>query len=78
MSTKGGQGFTFSFPGGDSPPFPPVSYATASDALLANLRHASTNWWKVNKNFIQFSWDLFLLFYCNAYYSCESTKTQSN
>jgi len=20
------------------------------DALLANLRHASTNWWKVNKN----------------------------
>jgi len=22
------------------------------DALLANLRHASTNWWKVNKNLI--------------------------
>jgi len=20
------------------------------DALVANLRHASTNWWKVNKN----------------------------
>jgi len=25
------------------------------DALLANLRHASTNWWKANKNLIEFS-----------------------
>jgi len=34
------------------------------DALLANLRHASTNWWKVNKNknLIKFSYDLSLLF----------------
>jgi len=41
------------------------------DALLANLRHASTNWRKVNKNknFI----NLVVLFYCyfNAYYSSE-------
>jgi len=28
------------------------------NALLANLRHTSTNWWKVNKhkNIIIFSW----------------------
>jgi len=34
------------------------------DALLANLRHASTNWWKVkkNKNLITFRCDLLLLF----------------
>ena len=25
------------------------------DALLANIRHASTNWWKENKNLIKFS-----------------------
>ena len=29
--------------------------------LLANLRHVSTNWWKVNKNLIQFSCGLLLL-----------------
>jgi len=35
-------------------------------ALLANLRHPSTNWWKVNKNknLIKYSCDLLLLFYC--------------
>jgi len=34
------------------------------DALLANLSHASTNWWKVNKikNLIEFSCGLLLLF----------------
>jgi len=34
------------------------------DALLANLCHASTNWWKVNehKNLIKFSFGLLLLF----------------
>jgi len=25
------------------------------DALSADLRHASTDWWKVNKNLIKFS-----------------------
>jgi len=32
-------------------------------ALLANLRHASTNWWKINKNknIIKFSCGLLLL-----------------
>jgi len=37
---------------------------TTFDALLANLRHASTNWWKVNtnKNIIKFSCGLLLLF----------------
>jgi len=41
------------------------------DALLANLRQASTNWRKVNKNknFI----NLVVVFYCyfNVYYSSE-------
>jgi len=34
------------------------------DALLANLHHASTNWWKVNenKNLNKFRYDLSLLF----------------
>jgi len=34
------------------------------DALLANLRHVSTNWWKVNKNknLIEFCCGLLLLF----------------
>jgi len=32
------------------------------DALLTNLRHASTNWWKVNKNRI--SLNLVLVFHC--------------
>jgi len=32
------------------------------DALLANLRHASTIWWKVNKNTSKFSCGLLLLF----------------
>jgi len=40
-------------------------------ALFANLRHASTNWRKVNKNknFI----NLVVVFYCysNVYYSSE-------
>jgi len=31
------------------------------DALLTNLRHASTNW-KVNKNLIKFDCGLLLLF----------------
>jgi len=33
------------------------------DALVANLRHTSTNWWKVNKKkyLIEFSCGLFLL-----------------
>jgi len=41
------------------------------DALLVNLRHASTNWWKVNKNKI--SLNLVVVFYCyfNVYYSSE-------
>jgi len=35
-------------------------------ALLANLRHASTNWWKVNKNKI---WsNLVVVFYCYLMY----------
>jgi len=34
------------------------------DALLANLRHASTNWWKVNINLTKFSCGLLLLFDC--------------
>jgi len=35
------------------------------DALLANLRHALTNWWKVNKNknLIKFSCGILLLFW---------------
>jgi len=34
------------------------------DVLLANLRHASTDWWKVNKkkNLIKYSCGLLLLF----------------
>jgi len=32
------------------------------DVLFANLCHASTNWWNVNKNIIKFSYDLSLLF----------------
>jgi len=33
------------------------------DALLANLRHASTNWWQVNKkNHVKFGCGLSLLF----------------
>jgi len=32
------------------------------DALFANLRYASINWWKVNKNLIKFSCGLLLLF----------------
>jgi len=33
-STRGGPGFTFSLPGGGSPPCPPVSYATASQSNI--------------------------------------------
>jgi len=33
-----------------------------AEALLANLRHASTNWWKANKNLLKFRCDLLLLF----------------
>jgi len=32
------------------------------DALLANLRHTSTNWWKASKNLLNFRCDLSLLF----------------
>jgi len=41
------------------------------DALLANLRHASTNWWNVNKNknLIKFSCGFYCYF--NVYYSSE-------
>jgi len=48
------------------------------NALLANLRHASTNRWKVNKNknLIKFSRGLLLFFY--LYYSSEETKVRSN
>jgi len=40
------------------------------DALLANLRHASTNWWKVKQ---KISLNLVVVFYCtfNVYYSSE-------
>jgi len=31
------------------------------DALLANLRYASTNWWKVNKNLINFLWPFIVI-----------------
>jgi len=31
------------------------------DALLANLHHASTSWWKANKD-LKFCCDLLLLF----------------
>jgi len=45
------------------------------DALLANLRHASTNWWKVNKNqnIIKFSCGHQIYFHCyfNVCYSSE-------
>jgi len=41
------------------------------DSLLANLRHASIKWWKVNKskNPIKFSCGLLLLFFDVYYYS---------
>jgi len=41
------------------------------DALLAKLRHASTNWWKLKKTKI--SLNLVVVFYCyfNVYYSSE-------
>jgi len=32
------------------------------DPLLANLRHASANWWKVNKKLFKFSYGRLLLF----------------
>jgi len=40
------------------------------DALLANLRHASTNSWKVNKNknLIKFSCGRSLLFQCELFF----------
>jgi len=49
------------------------------DELLANSRHASTNWWKVNWNkyLIKFSCGLLLLFNV-YYYSSEQTKIWSN
>jgi len=42
------------------------------DVLLANLRHASTNWCKANKNknLIKFSCGLFCCYF-NVYYSSE-------
>jgi len=48
------------------------------DALLINLRHASTNWWKANKN--KNSLNLIVVFYCyfNVCYSSEETKIRSN
>jgi len=44
------------------------------DALLANLHHASTNWWKENKTKI--SLKLVVVFYCyfNVYYSSAWTN----
>jgi len=33
------------------------------DALLANIRHVSTNWWKVNKN-KKNSLNLVVVLYC--------------
>ena len=46
------------------------------DALLANLRHASTNWWKVNKytNFIKFSCGLLTLSSCRSYFLLNKLK----
>jgi len=35
------------------------------DALLANLRHASTNWWKGNKISLTLG---VIFYYFNAYY----------
>jgi len=48
------------------------------DALLTNLRHASTNWWKAKKT-TKISLNL-VVFYCNfnVYYSSEKTKIRSN
>jgi len=37
------------------------------DALLANLRHASTNWWNVNKNKISLNLVVFFYCYFNVY-----------
>jgi len=38
------------------------------DALLANVCHASTNWWKANKNHPNFRWYLLLLFWCILFF----------
>jgi len=58
-------------------PFPWTSLlfrnTTTFDALLENLRHASINWWKVNKNKNIMSLNSVVVFYCyfNAYYSSK-------
>jgi len=44
------------------------------DALLANLRHASTNCWKVNKNKNLINLVVVLYCYFNVCYSSEYTK----
>jgi len=48
------------------------------DALLANLRHASTNWRKVNKNKNFIDLVVAFYYYFNVYYPSEYTKIRSN
>jgi len=48
------------------------------NVLLANLLHASTNWWKgnTNKNLIKFNCGFYCYF--NVNHSSEYTKSRSN
>jgi len=38
------------------------------DGLLTNLCHASTGWWKTNKNLTKFSCGILLLLWCILFF----------